>query len=105
MGGRGEEGPKVRRSEGPATRWRAAAVALVVLAIVTAAAWWWIASRPARSASGLDLGRLAAGARPSDLNLLVITLDTTRADRLGAYGYERIETPTIDRLAREGVLF
>ena len=39
------------------------------------------------------------------LNLLVITLDTTRADRIGAYGYQGVETPTIDRLAREGVLF
>jgi arylsulfatase A-like enzyme len=41
---------------------------------------------------------------PSTLNLLVITLDTTRADRLGAYGYS-VQTPSIDRLAEEGVLF
>jgi arylsulfatase A-like enzyme len=41
---------------------------------------------------------------PSTLNLLVITLDTTRADRLGAYGYS-VQTPNIDRLAEEGVLF
>jgi len=38
-------------------------------------------------------------------NILVITLDTTRADRIGAYGYTRAETPNIDKLAREGVLF
>jgi arylsulfatase A-like enzyme/Tfp pilus assembly protein PilF len=56
-----------------------------------------------RAASGVDLGRAAADAKK--LNLLVITLDTTRADRIGAYGYQDIETPTIDRLAREGVLF
>ena len=44
-------------------------------------------------------------ARPSDFNLLVISLDTTRADRLHAYGFQEIETPTLDRLASEGVLF
>ena len=39
------------------------------------------------------------------LNLVVITLDTTRADRLGAYGFSDVETPNLDRLARDGVLF
>lgn len=38
-------------------------------------------------------------------NLLLITLDTTRADHLGAYGDARAATPSLDRLAREGVRF
>ncbi len=38
-------------------------------------------------------------------NLIIITLDTTRADRLGCYGYQQAATPALDRLAREGVLF
>jgi choline-sulfatase len=38
-------------------------------------------------------------------NVLLITLDTTRADHLGAYGYAEAQTPNIDRLAREGLLF
>ncbi len=38
-------------------------------------------------------------------NVLLITLDTTRADRLGCYGYERAETPNLDRLAEAGVVF
>jgi choline-sulfatase len=42
----------------------------------------------------------------ADLNTLVITLDTTRADRIGAYRNVRAAaTPHLDRLAREGVLF
>jgi arylsulfatase A-like enzyme/Flp pilus assembly protein TadD len=41
----------------------------------------------------------------SDLNLMVITLDTMRADRIGAYGYQPAETPNIDRLAAAGILF
>ncbi|MGD2086695.1 MAG: sulfatase-like hydrolase/transferase [Candidatus Aminicenantes bacterium] len=40
-----------------------------------------------------------------DLNLMVITLDTTRADRIGAYGYQPAETPNIDGLAANGILF
>ena len=38
-------------------------------------------------------------------NLLLVTFDTTRADRLGCYGWTPAATPTIDRLAREGVRF
>jgi arylsulfatase A-like enzyme/predicted negative regulator of RcsB-dependent stress response len=34
-----------------------------------------------------------------------MTLDTTRADHLGCYGYERAETPALDRLARAGIRF
>lgn len=56
-------------------------------------------------AVGTDLGTLPRGLNPSALNLLVITLDTTRADRLGAYGYAQAGTPNFDALAQEGVLF
>ena len=38
-------------------------------------------------------------------NVLVITMDTTRADHLGCYGHPGVETPIIDGLARNGVLF
>jgi choline-sulfatase len=44
---------------------------------------------------------LAATSAP---NVVLVTIDTLRADRVGAYGYAAGETPTIDRLAREGVL-
>ncbi len=36
---------------------------------------------------------------------MIVTLDTTRADRLGCYGFGGIATPHLDRLANEGVLF
>src|SRR5205814_5731396 len=38
-------------------------------------------------------------------NLLLVTLDTVRADHLGAYGYRSAETPNLDRLAGEGLRF
>ncbi len=40
-----------------------------------------------------------------DFNLLLITMDTTRADHLRAYGHQGVNTPTIDALAQRGVLF
>jgi arylsulfatase A-like enzyme/Flp pilus assembly protein TadD len=39
------------------------------------------------------------------LNVVVITIDTLRPDHLHCYGYDKIETPAIDQLAREGALF
>jgi choline-sulfatase len=38
-------------------------------------------------------------------SLVLITIDTLRADRVGAYGYAGARTPTMDRLAREGARF
>ncbi len=39
------------------------------------------------------------------LNVVVITIDTLRPDHLHCYGYDKIATPTIDRIAQSGVLF
>ena len=49
-------------------------------------AGWWFAPRPMPC-------------------VLVVTLDTTRADRLGCYGYKRALTPHLDALASSGVVF
>jgi len=42
---------------------------------------------------------------PDGPNILLISIDTLRADHLGCYGYDRPTSPTLDRLATEGVLF
>src|ERR1039457_3330778 len=39
------------------------------------------------------------------LNLVVVTIDTLRPDHLHCYGYSKIETPNLDAIARDGVLF
>jgi arylsulfatase A-like enzyme/Flp pilus assembly protein TadD len=44
-----------------------------------------------------------AALRP--LNVVVITIDTLRPDHLHCYGYPKIETPTLDRIAQSGALF
>ena len=38
-------------------------------------------------------------------NVVLITIDTVRADRVRCYGYRRARTPNLDALAREGALF
>src|SRR4051794_6158617 len=44
-------------------------------------------------------------ARPGDPNVLLIVMDTVRADRLSPYGYRRDTTPNLARLAGRGILF
>lgn len=53
----------------------------------------------------LVTGCRRAGVAPPIRNLVVICIDTLRADHVGAWGYERETTPTIDALARRGVRF
>jgi arylsulfatase A-like enzyme len=43
--------------------------------------------------------------KSDDLNVLLVTLDTTRADRVGCYGYKKAKTPNLDFLAANGVMF
>jgi len=60
-----------------------------------------------------DLGKfgllfLAAGtliAAPAPAPVILISIDTLRADHLGAYGYKRIATPAIDSYAQGGTVF
>jgi arylsulfatase A-like enzyme len=62
-------------------------------------------SIPGRSRPASEVGRWISPLKPSDLNILLVTLDTTRADHIGCYGYPMIQTPNIDGLAAEGILF
>ena len=48
-------------------------------------------------------GSLAA--TPERPNIILLTIDALRADRLGAYGYEGANTPNLDRFAAEGIVF
>lgn len=42
---------------------------------------------------------------PRDLDVLLVTIDTLRADHVGAYGYRRATTPRLDELAARGAVF
>lgn len=66
-------------------------LALAAVAAATGGAWWGLAT--ARNSPALPR------------NVLLITVDTLRADALGAYGNGAAATPWIDRLAAGGVRF
>ncbi|HPA80909.1 MAG TPA: sulfatase-like hydrolase/transferase [Thermoanaerobaculales bacterium] len=78
----------------------AALAALAAIALVV----WWLGRA---GGTGASAGRRIEALRSAlqSANVLLITLDTTRADRIGAYGWAAAETPRLDRLAREGALF
>lgn len=50
-------------------------------------------------------GRLESQRQNKETNFILITLDTCRADYLHCYGNSWIETPNLDQLASEGILF
>jgi arylsulfatase A-like enzyme/Flp pilus assembly protein TadD len=72
-----------------------------------------VARRPAALTAvvaglALALGGAGCAARPAaprGLNVLLVTLDTTRADALGCYWSPATSTPNLDRLASEGARF
>jgi arylsulfatase A-like enzyme/Flp pilus assembly protein TadD len=77
---------------------RPAAIAFLILVPILALSGGCKDSRPPAK-NGPARGA-AAGC-----NLLLITLDTTRADHLGCYGWKRAATPALDALAQRGVRF
>jgi len=74
----------------------AAAVALCVL--------FWFILRPGKAPSQKVLG-MWKDLGVEKPNVILVTLDTTRADRLACYGYSGVKTPALDALAGRGVLF
>ncbi|HJS58045.1 MAG TPA: sulfatase, partial [Vicinamibacteria bacterium] len=70
------------------------------------------APRPAHPPSAAKIllvaaGFVAAACRgPANVprDLVLVTIDTLRADRLGVYGSKDVATPVLDRIAREGVM-
>lgn len=80
-------------------------IGAILVAAAGLAAWLRWSSRPPRDEA--EARRRIASLEPAarHLNVVIVTLDTTRADRLGCYGFRHVETPHIDALAREGVLF
>lgn len=89
----GKQRVKARNPARP--RW--AAVSLVALALA-AAAFLYTRVRL------LDGPSIASGSQKGT-NVLLITLDTTRADHLPAYGYGGVKTPALDRLAGRSLIF
>ena len=81
---------------------RAAGFAALAL-LLGAVAVLWLRRAPRDSREAVrEMWASRGVTRP---NIVLVTLDTTRADRLGAYGYPGARTRNLDELARRGVLF
>ena len=81
--------------------WKAAGVVGALL--LGGLAWAWFLRQP--KDRGGAVHRLWAAQGVDKPNVVLITLDTTRADHLGCYGATQARTPNLDALARSGVLF
>ncbi len=98
----------------PAVVLGAALLGILVGTLLTPLARRWPLLPLAFLGLGGAVGGLAVASTPSGSagqpgetgpRVLFITVDTLRADRLGVYGNTRVQTPHMDRLGREGVVF
>jgi arylsulfatase A-like enzyme/tetratricopeptide (TPR) repeat protein len=87
-------------AQAPRSKWRVGPVVLALAGLCIAVAAWAI-----WRFVGASPGSAPAPPAAAPLNILLVTLDTTRADHLGAYGSARARTRHLDRLAAEGVRF
>jgi arylsulfatase A-like enzyme len=85
--------------------WRARWVAVVatVLAVSGMAATKIVPATEGAVAAPGTVSRQRVAVRPR--NVVLISIDSLRADHLGSYGYHRPTSPTLDRLAAEGARF
>ena len=84
----GSQAPRSAAEDRPRRR-VGARLALLLAATVAATLVWFLREPPLRVSGPIVL----------------VSIDTLRADRLPAYGYAAVETPAIDRLVADGVLF
>src|SRR5207244_119012 len=73
-----------------------------LLCLLAGSVWVCGASGQLSLNHNTGLAESSQGRLPS---VVLVTLDTVRADHIACYGYQRIETPWIDELAREGIRF
>ena len=86
-------GGKRRRAAPPPRGWPRHAAVAAAIALIAAAAWALLSRPP-----------LAEIRRTGDQNILLVTIDTLRADALGAYG-GAARTPNLDALAARGLRY
>ena len=93
-----------RTNSAPGRRRGRSRLSWIILPLVLAAAAFLVFKIiPRTPASRVSAWWAARGVKKP--NVVLFTLDTTRADHLACYGYPNVQTPNLDGLARRGVLF
>jgi arylsulfatase A-like enzyme/predicted Zn-dependent protease len=88
---------KRKDTKGPNRGFRVAASIFGLVLVAGGGVYYWSSHR--------SHGAPIATGSLKDRNVLLITLDTTRADHLPAYGYKNVKTPGLDRLADTSLIF
>src|SRR5688500_6541205 len=86
-------------------RWRPRPLALAGLAVAAALAGCDGGAERRAAGAGAGAGEPTAEAGDRVERIVLVTIDTLRADRVGAYGDADAETPALDAFAAEGVRF
>jgi len=76
----------------------------LILGVLAVGIFLWLILRLEKSPAA-RLEKLWSESDVEKPNVILITLDTLRADHLACYGYSDVRTPNLDSLARRGVLF
>ncbi len=87
--------------------WILAVFFLVLVGLLTY--FFFLKTRPEKEIKGdeiqEDFQSMLSPVKIEELNIILFTIDTLRADHLECYGYDKVKTPQINRLANEGILF
>ncbi len=76
-----------------------------LVAMTAAVLYLFLRREPAASTPQAGFQRLLKKSGIRQPNIVVITMDTTRADHLPIYGYDGVKTPQLQKLARRGLVF
>ena len=79
-------------------------IIILILGVLAVGIFLWLILRLEKSPAA-RLEKLWSESDVEKPNVILLTLDTLRADHLACYGYPNVRTPNLDSLARRGVLF
>jgi arylsulfatase A-like enzyme len=81
--------------------WRLAFLGFVAVSLATVGGFYLKPDRPGED----DRRATSLGGLKDKPNVVLVTMDTTRADHLSCYGYGKLTSPVLDKLVKEAVLF
>lgn len=105
QGRKGRRQARTRSRARSGLRWRWVLAFGILVTGAAAAALWHRSQEDSNRVHSDGAGLTGLHPRGDGFNVLLISMDTVRADHLACYGHPTIKTPHLDRLAAEGTLF